>query len=266
MAVDFSTYQYLVCERPEPHILKITINNPEHLNAIAPPIHTELSRIFPEIGADDETRVVLLTGAGRAFSAGGDVNNMRATWRNRDIATLMREAGQIVHGILDLPQPIIALVNGHAVGLGATLALTCDVVFAAEGARIGDRHVNVGLVAGDGGALIWPLLVGPHRAKQFLMTGELIQAADAAAMGLINKAVPADQLEATGLELARQLAALPPLAVRWTKLSVNKTLKLVANAAFETSLAWEAASMLSQDHLEAVSAFIEKRQPDFTGR
>jgi enoyl-CoA hydratase len=98
------------------------------------------------------------------------------------------------------------------------------------------------------------------------MTGELIQATDAAAMGLINKAVPGDQLEATGLELARQLAALPPLAVRWTKLSVNKTLKLVANAAFETSLAWEAASMLSQDHLEAVSAFIEKRPPNFTGR
>ena len=266
MAQDYSAYQHLVCERVEDGILKITINNPESLNAITPPIHTELSRIWFDVAADHETRVVMLTGAGRAFSAGGDVHNMRAVWGNRDIAGLMQEAKQIIYGMLEVPQPLIALVNGHAVGLGATLALTCDIVFAAESARIGDRHVNVGLVAGDGGALIWPLLVGPHRAKQFLMTGELILASDAAAMGLINKAVPADQLETTGLEMARQFASLPPLAVSWTKLSVNKTLKLVANAAFDTSLAWEAASMMSKDHLEAVTAFIEKRPANFIAR
>ncbi|HLZ72639.1 MAG TPA: enoyl-CoA hydratase-related protein [Dehalococcoidia bacterium] len=263
---DYGAYKHLVCERPEAGILKITINNPESLNAIAPPIHSELAHIWVDVAADEETRVVLLTGAGRAFSAGGDVHNMRATWRQRDIAHTMREGKQIVDRILDLPQPLIALINGHAVGLGATLALCCDIVFAAEGAKIGDRHVNVGLVAGDGGALLWPLLLGPHRAKQFLMTGELIEGREAAAMGLINKAVPAEQLEAEGLAFARTLAALPPLAVQWTKLSVNKTLKLIANAAFETSLAYEGASMLSQDHLEAVSAFIEHRAPSFSGR
>ncbi len=266
MAKDYSAYTHLVCERPEAGILKITINNPESLNAIAPPIHTELAHIWADVADDEETRAVLFTGAGRAFSAGGDVHNMRATWRERDVAHTMREAKQIIDRMLDLPQPLIALVNGHAVGLGATLALTCDVVFAAEGARIGDRHVNVGLVAGDGGALIWPLLVGPHRAKQFLMTGELIEARDAAALGLINRTVPPEQLEAEGLAFARTLASLPPLAVQWTKLSINKTLKLIANAAFETSLAYEGASMLSQDHLEAVSAFIERRAPTFTGR
>jgi len=247
MPADYSAYQHLLIERPEPGILKLTINNPESLNAIAPPIHTELARIWVDIAADSETRVVLLTGAGRAFSAGGDVHNMRATWRQRDIAHVMREGKQIVDRMLDLPQPLIALVNGHAVGLGATLALTCDIVFAAENAKIGDRHVNVGLVAGDGGALIWPLLVGPHRAKQFLMTGELLTATDAAALGLINKAVPAAELEETGMAFARTLLGLPPLAVQWTKLSINKTLKLVANAAFETSLAYEGATMLSED-------------------
>jgi enoyl-CoA hydratase len=266
MAADYSAYEHLLFERPEPGILKITINNPESLNAIAPPIHTEMGRVWLDVAADDETRVVLLTGAGRAFSAGGDIHNMRESWGKRDIHKVLREAKEIVNHMLDLPQPVIALVNGHAVGLGATIALTCDIVFMAEGARIGDRHVNVGLVAGDGGALIWPLLIGPHRAKQFLLTGDLITGTDAAAMGLVNKAVPLDQLEATGLELARQLAALPPLAVQWTKLSVNKLLKLVGNTAFETSIALEGASMMSKDHLEAVSAFIEKRTPTFTGR
>lgn len=266
MPHDYSAYQHLLIERPEPGILKITINNPEALNAIAPPIHTEVSRIWVDVAADEETRVVLLTGAGRAFSAGGDIYNMRDTWGQRDIHHVVREAKDIIHRMLDVPQPVIALVNGHAVGLGATIALICDIVYAAEAAKIGDRHVNVGLVAGDGGTLIWPLLVGPHRAKQFLLTGELISGADAAAMGLINKAVPLDQLESTGMEMARQLAALPPLAVQWTKLSINKTLKLVANSAFETAIAYEGASMMSHDHLEAVNAFIEKRTPRFSGR
>ncbi|MGI8549403.1 MAG: enoyl-CoA hydratase/isomerase family protein [Dehalococcoidia bacterium] len=263
---DYSRFQHLICERPEMGILKLTINNPESLNAIAPPIHTELAQIWVDIAADTETRCVLLTGAGRAFSAGGDVKNMQQSWGNRDIAHVMREAKQIIDRMLDTPQPIIAMVNGHAVGLGATLALTCDIVIAAEHAKIGDRHVNVGLVAGDGGALIWPLLIGPQRAKQYLMTGDLIAASDAAAMGLINQAVKAEELESTALALARRLVALPPLAVQWTKLSINKTLKLVSNAAFETSLAYEGASMMSKDHLEAVTAFIEHRTPTFSGR
>lgn len=266
MAADYSAYKYLICERPEPGILKVTINNPEHLNAISPPIHAEMSRIWLDVAEDTDTRAVLFTGAGRAFSAGGDVINMRDSWRKREVASVMREARQIIDSMLNLPQPLIALVNGHAVGLGATLALTCDIVFAAENARIGDRHVNVGLVAGDGGTMMWPLLVGPHRAKQFLLTGQLMLGSEAAAMGLINKAVPAEDLERTGLEFAREVAALPPLAVQWTKLSVNRTLRLVASVAFETSIAYEGASMLSEDHVEAVNGFIEKRSPRFTGR
>jgi enoyl-CoA hydratase len=262
---DYSSYQHLICERPETGILKVTLNNPEHLNAISPPIHAEMSRIWLDVAEDSDTRAVLFTGAGRAFSAGGDVHNMQSTWRQREIHSVMREARQIIDSMLNLPQPLIALVNGHAVGLGATLALTCDIVFAAENARIGDRHVNVGLVAGDGGTIIWPLLVGPHRAKQYLMTGQLVTGAEAAAMGLINKAVPLEQLESTGMEMARELAAQPPLAVQWTKLSVNRTLRLMAGVAFETSIAYEGASMLSEDHLEAVTGFIEKRPPNFRG-
>ena len=188
---DYSGYEHILCERPEDGILKLTINNPENLNAIAPPIHTELARIWIDIADDPDTRCVLLTGAGRAFSAGGDVKNMVRTWGERDVAAALREAKQIVDRMMDTPQPIIAMVNGHAIGLGATLALNCDIVFAAEGARIGDRHVNVGLVAGDGGALLWPLLIGPHRAKQYLLTGQLLTGAEAAELGLINQAVEA---------------------------------------------------------------------------
>lgn len=263
---DYSRYQTLLVDRPEAGILKITLNRPEHLNAIAPDAHTELANIWIDVARDADTRCVLFTGAGRAFSAGGDIQNMRKVWRNRDVAATALEARQIITRMLDTPQPIIALVNGHAVGLGATLALACDIVFAADHARIGDRHVNVGLVAGDGGTLFWPLAIGPHRAKQFLLTGDLITGAEAAAMGLINRAVPLDELEATGLAFARQLAALPPLAVQWTKLAVNKTLKLISTTSFETAIAYEGASMYTEDHLEAVTAVIEKRPPSFTGR
>lgn len=262
---DYSGYEHILCERPEDGILKLTINNPENLNAIAPPIHTELARIWIDIADDPDTRCVLLTGAGRAFSAGGDVKNMVRTWGERDVAAALREAKQIVDRMMDTPQPIIAMVNGHAIGLGATLALNCDIVFAAEGARIGDRHVNVGLVAGDGGALLWPLLIGPHRAKQYLLTGQLLTGAEAAEMGLINQAVKLEELETVAMEMAQRIAALAPLAVRWTKLSINKTLRLIANASFETSLGYEGASMMSKDHLEAVTAMAEGREPSFRG-
>lgn len=263
---DYNQYKFLLCDRLQPGILKITLNRPEQLNAISPELHTELSQIWRDVAHDSETRCVLFTGAGRAFSAGGDLGNMQKVWRNRDVATTALEARQIVNGMLDTPQPIIAMVNGHAVGLGATLALACDLVIATEQARIGDPHVNVGLVAGDGGTLFWPLAIGPHRAKQYLLTGELMSGAAAAAIGLINRAVSPEELEPTALALAQQLVALPPLAVQWTKLSINKILKLIGNTSFETAIAYESATMSSDDHLEAVTAFIEKRSPNFVGR
>lgn len=260
------TYRFLLREELEPGIVRLTLNDPERLNAAGPGMHHELSRIWAELAAADGIRVILLTGAGRAFSAGGDVRAMRDMWRTRDVPGLMREARDIFFGMLELPQPIIALVNGPAVGLGATLALSCDIVLAAEGAKIGDTHVNVGLVAGDGGAVLWPMLVGVHRAKHHLLTAELLDADRAAEIGLINEAVPSERLHARGLEIARRLAALPPLALRWTKLSINRTVRLMAASAFESSIALEATSMLSEDHLEAATAFLDKRTPNYKGR
>jgi enoyl-CoA hydratase len=168
--------------------------------------------------------------------------------------------------MLDCPKPIIAKINGDAIGLGATLALFCDISFAADSARIGDPHVRAGFVAGDGGAVIWPQLIGYARAKEYLLTGTLIQAADAARMGLINYSVPAEELDARVAEFAGKLLNGAMMAIRWTKMSINIGLKQIATATMDASMAYEALSNLSHDHREAVAAFREKRKPIFVGK
>ena len=178
----------------------------------------------------------------------------------------MEGARRLINNLLGVEQPLIAAVNGDAVGLGATVALFCDVIYMAETARIGDPHVRVGLVAGDGGAVIWPLLVGPARAKEMLLTGDLLSAKDAERMGLVNRVVPADQLMPTAMALAARLAKGPTKALRWTKLAVNKWLREQVNLVLDTSLGLEWVSMGLQDHQEAVRAFLEKREPRYTGK
>ncbi len=245
-------------------ILEATLDRPEKLNAIDEVLHTELAKLFVDISHDSECDVVILTGAGRAFSAGGDIDWMQAMIDDpRRFERTAREAKQIVFGLLDCEKPIIAKVNGHATGLGATIALFCDVIFASEQARIGDPHVSVGFVAGDGGSVIWPQLVGYARAKEFLMTGDLIKAPQAAQMGLINYAVPPEELDGRVSQFADRLAQGATSAIRWTKLSVNIGLRQLASTIMDASLAYEALSNISAHHAEAVRAFREKRTPDF---
>ena len=174
-------------------------------------------------------------------------------------------ARRLIYNLLGVQQPIIAAVNGHAVGLGATVALFCDIVIAADNARIGDPHVSVGLVAGDGGAVIWPLLIGINKAKELLMTGDLLTTAEAERIGLINHVVPADQVMPKSMEMAKRLAGGATQAIRWTKLSVNKVLRERVNLVLETSLGVEFLSMTMDDHAEAVNAFVEKRAPNYKG-
>src|ERR671924_1032300 len=212
MLVDYSRYYSLSCERQE-KVLIVSLNRPEALNAINAALHTELSQVFADIALDQETNAVVLTGKGRAFSAGGDI-----TWFQDltppQLEALFTEARKIIVDLLEVQQPIIAAVNGPATGLGATLALFCDVIFAADNARIGDPHVRVGVVAGDGGAVIWPWLVGAARAKEFLLTGDLLTATEAERIGLVNRVVPAGQAYTEGLALAKRLAAGPTRAMR----------------------------------------------------
>jgi enoyl-CoA hydratase len=248
-------------------VLWVTINRPETMNAVGPDLHRELSTVFDDVGRDAECDVVVLTGAGRAFCAGGD-----AAWMQQMIddpgafRACASEAKAIVFSLLELEKPIICRLNGAAAGLGATIALLCDVIIAAEGVQIGDPHVRMGLVAGDGGAVIWPQLIGYAKAKEFLMTGEMLTAERAERIGLINHVVPAEELDAKVEAMANRLTQGATLAIRWTKTVANIPLRRLAHELMDASLGYEALSGQTADHQEAVSAFREKRKPSFTGR
>lgn len=264
--MSFQTYRTLSFER-RGRVLEITMNRPDTLNAVDEVMHEELARVFTDASNDEGSDIVILTGAGRAFSSGGDVGFFQKMIDEpSSFEKTAREAKQIIFTLLDCEKPIIAKVNGHATGLGATIALFCDVIFASEAAKIGDPHVSVGLVAGDGGAVIWPQLIGYARAKEYLMTGKLMPAAEAARIGLINHAVPATELDAQVRDFADHLAAGAIKAIKWTKMSVNIGLKQLASSIMDASLAYEAMSNVTVDHQEAVHAFREKRKPLFTGR
>jgi len=261
---DYSKYKYLIVEKQD-GVGLVTLNRPEHMNAFFPPLHREVEDVMLDISEDQEIRAVVLTGAGRAFSAGGDIDAMKdpATHNAKGV---MGSPRRLIHNIMAVKQPIICAVNGHAIGSGATVALFCDVVIMAERAKIGDPHVNIGLVAGDGGAVIWPLLVGLNRAKELLMTGDLLPAQEAYRIGLVNRVVPEGQVLESAMELARKLAAGPTLAIQWTKLSVNIILRQVMDQVLDTSLALEGISIASEDHMEGINAFVEKRPPQYKGR
>jgi enoyl-CoA hydratase len=264
--MNYDRYQQLAVSIAE-RIATVTLNRPDKLNAVSALLHTELSHIFRDLDEDPAIDIVILTGAGTAFSAGGDLDWMQeAIDHPETFERTAREGKQIIFALLDCEKPLIAKLNGHAVGLGATLALFCDVIFASEKARIGDPHVAVGLVAGDGGAVIWPQLIGYARAKEYLMTGDLIPATEAQRMGLINHVVKPEELDATVLAFARRLAGGAQKAIRWSKVSVNIGLKQLAHAIMDTSIAYEVLTNTSSDHAEAVSAFRDRRKPNFTGK
>ena len=264
--MDYSRYKTLLTER-RGRVLTITMNRPQALNAVNAALHEDLSRVFEDVRRDRGTDVAVLTGAGRAFSAGGDLRWMQEAIDDpENFEKVADEARWIVYSILDCDKPVICRLNGDAIGLGATVALFCDIIIAADTARIGDPHVSVGLVAGDGGTIIWPQLIGYARAKEFLFTGELITAPDAARIGLINHSVPVDELDSRVNAMADRLAAGATKAIRWTKRAVNSPLRQIAHAAMDSAIALESLSNLTRDHQEAVTAFGEKRKPRFTGR
>lgn len=260
----YENYQYLQVTRTA-QVLTICMNNPP-LNAAIHDLHDELSHVFYEVARDDCAALVL-TGAGRCFSAGGDFDDMQ---RNVDdhhrLARMMARAPHIVHSILALDIPLIARVNGHAMGLGATLALLCDVVFMNEAARIGDPHVSIGLSAGDGGALLWPLLVGYARARHHLLTGTPLTAPEAVEIGLVHKAVALEQLDAEIEAYLDTLLSLPQMGVRMTKRSINLALVSQLKGLVEAHAHLEHLTLLSEDHAEAISALRDKRSARYVNR
>jgi enoyl-CoA hydratase len=262
----FDAYQHIRFHR-NGRVLTIEMNRPEVKNAANVRMHNELSRVFADAQRDTGSDILVLTGAGDAFSSGGDIRAMKEKIADRTLWNdTVNEARALFYSILDLDKPLIARINGAATGLGATLAVYADISIAAETAVIGDPHVKVGLVAGDGGALMWPMLVGFQRAKELLFLGDNIPAPEAARLGLISRAVPAGQLDAEIEALVGKLARLPPFALKGTKKAINHTLKNLALSTFEFGVSLETQSQLTRDHAEAVDAFIEKRAPNYTGR
>ena len=262
--MDYSSYKHMQIERRD-RILTIKLNRPP-MNPIHHELHHELSRIWYQVQVDSECDVVIFTGAGNVFSAGGDIPMMQKRIDDPELFHRKNlEMKQMIFGLLDLEKPVIARINGDCIGLGATLALLCDILIAVDDARFCDPHVRMGYVAGDGGAVIWPQLIGFARAKEYLLTGDMLEAKEAERIGLINHAVPRDQLDTKVNALAEKLARGATKAIKWTKTCMNIPLRQLAHSIIDASLAYEAITNVGADHQEAVTAFQEKRKPKFTG-
>ncbi|HBZ44669.1 MAG TPA: enoyl-CoA hydratase [Maritimibacter sp.] len=239
--------------------LTITMNRPEVLNAFGGPMHREIVEALAFARDDIGSDVVVITGAGRAFSAGGDIEGMqRVIDAPETFDKEVEEAKALIYTLLDIEKPVIARINGPAIGLGATIALFCDVTFASERAKIGDPHVSIGLVAGDGGAIIWPALVGLHRAKEYLFTGEILTATKAAEVGLVNHVCTDDELDGAVCDFSDRLLAGATEAIRGTKIVMNMELKRLAHAMMDPGLALEAQTVRSDDHRARVEAFLAR--------
>lgn len=230
----------------------VTIDRPESLNAVTEDLLPELVAVWDRIDDDDGCRAVVLTGAGRAFSAGGSYDDFELRRVDRTVRRRSLRLGrQVAERMLDVAVPVVAAVNGPAVGLGCTMATLCDIVFLSERAFLADTHVAVALVAGDGGAVTWPAHTSLLRAKQYLLTGDRLSAAEALDIGLANFVVPADRLMADATAFAHRLAAQPPQAVQETKALLNQHLRANAVRALRFGLAAEGASHDTPDYLAA---------------
>ena len=260
----FEDYETLSFTR-QGRVLTIIMDRPEVLNAVSHRLHVEMGRVFLEAADDPETDVIVLTGRGAAFSAGGDVRWMAdmAAGRRGPFVEEVRVMRRIIHGVLDCPKPVIAKVNGDAMGFGASIALLCDIVIAADTARFADPHVKLGLVAGDGGAIIWPQLIGFAKARHYLLTGEAVPAPEAERMGLITFAVPAAELDAYVDAYAGKLARGAQTAIRYTKSATNIALRQLFSSVGETAVAYEGLATYTRDFQEGVASFIEKRRPEY---
>ncbi|HWP38491.1 MAG TPA: enoyl-CoA hydratase-related protein [Gemmatimonadales bacterium] len=247
-------------------VATVWLSRPASLNAITRDMHHELQEVFRILDDDDSVGAIVLTGEGRAFSAGGDFELLRALHDDASMRPpILAEAWRLVDALIGTGKPTVAAINGAATGLGLTIALLCDIVYAAERARLGDTHIKAGIVPGDGGCLIWPLLVGINRAKEYLLTGELMDAPTAERLGLVNRVFPDGELLGSAQALASRLAHGPRIALRWTKLSLNQWLRQAHVTGFGMSLALEQLSFTTHDQLEALQALREKRSPVFRG-
>jgi len=261
--VPYDTLPDILADRPHPRVLRLTINRPDRMNALSPAMHRALAGVWREIDADEGVSVVIVTGAGRAFSAGGDLDlvaRMNADFETR--VRVWKEARDMVYNMIGCSKPIISAINGAAVGAGIVLALMSDITIAGHSARLIDGHTKLGVASGDHAPIIWPLLCGMAKSKYYLLTCDPLDGREAERIGLVSLCVPDDELQAKALETAARLAEGPQSAIRWTKLALNNWLKQ-AGPIFEAALAMEFMGFTGPELPEGVAALREKRAPRF---
>jgi enoyl-CoA hydratase len=265
-----SSGEYVITYTVEGYVGTITLNRPKNMNTFNAELHKKFMTTIVEADRDDASRVLILRGAGDKYFCGGpdmeEETGSPGSHRANARDAVVSPGRDLVDTMVRMEKPLIAMVNGDAFSVGATIAMLSDIVVMDEEARIGDTHVRTGLVAGDGGSVVWPLLIGATRAKELLMTSRLITGAEAARIGLVAHAVPASELQATVDKLAQELVALPPYAVQATKASVNKIIQFVSDLVLDASFGYEHLSMHSADRAEYLRAWAAGEIPDFRVR
>jgi enoyl-CoA hydratase len=261
--MEYAGYEQLDFERRDHGILVITLNRPDKYNAADENMHSELSRVWADISRDPETNVAVVTGAGKAFSAGGDLAMVERLSGNFDrVAHMISEMSDLVYNMINCEKPVISAINGVAIGAGLAVALLADISICAEDARLGDGHVKLGVAAGDHSAIIWPLLAGMAKARYYLLTGEMLTGAEAERLGMVTMALPKEKVFDEAMAVAEKLATGSQPAIRWTKRALNNWLK-AAGPIFDQSAAYEMLCFMGPDVLEGAAALREKRAPHF---
>lgn len=262
----YASYTRLKFSRPAPGVLKIEMNRPERYNATDNAMHHELVRVWRDVDDDPETSVSIVTGVGKAFSAGGDFEIIKENINDFHMrAEHWKGARDLVYNMINSSKPIVSAIRGPAAGAGLAVALLADVSIASKTAKIVDGHTRLGVAAGDHAAIVWPLLCGMAKAKYLLMLCEPLTGAQADELGLVSLSVEDSELEQRSLDVAMKLAAAAPTAIRWTKYSMNNWMRM-AGPIFDTSLALEFLGFTGSEVREGLQAHLEKRKPEFDQR
>ncbi|HVM98997.1 MAG TPA: enoyl-CoA hydratase/isomerase family protein [Caulobacteraceae bacterium] len=263
MSDPYARYRRLAFDRPRDGVLRITLSNPERLNATDAVMHRELAEIWQDVDRDESVRAAIVTGAGRAFSAGGDFDMIETIMDDFETRVRVhREARDIVYNLINCAKPVVSAMRGPAVGAGLVCGLLADISIATPQARIIDGHTRLGVAAGDHAAIVWPLLCGLAKAKYYLLLCETLTGAEAERIGLISLLAEDAELDAKAVEIAGKLADGAPNAIRWTKHTLNNWLRS-AGPAFDASLALEFLGFTGPEAREGLASHREKRAPRF---
>jgi len=257
-------FQTILYEKPE-NAAWITLNRPAKLNAQNAAMVSELFAAFEDARLDDQVHLIVLTGNGRAFSSGADITEFPGL-EMTDSLKKTKGVYRLYQFIRDIPKPVVAMVNGIALGGGCELAMSCDIIMASDEASFGQPEINVGAIPGGGGTQILPRLIGEKRAKELIFSGEQITAEEAFRMGLVNRVVPAGRLKEAVKEFAEKLAGKSPFMLGLAKLAVNRTLETHLSAGLQTESDYVAMTFCSEDRQEGAKAFMERRKPGYTGK